>query len=81
MNHLFLEPVTEYGVSKAAATLFCQSYAATYNLPIVTLRLFSPLRAVRTKIKARPFRDTCRTAKDQSADQFTPVCEGFYLYR
>jgi nucleoside-diphosphate-sugar epimerase len=37
-----LEPVTEYGVSKAAATLFCQSYATAYNLPIITLRLFSP---------------------------------------
>ena len=37
-----LEPVSEYGVSKAAATLFCQSYATAYNLPIVTLRLFSP---------------------------------------
>jgi nucleoside-diphosphate-sugar epimerase len=37
-----LEPVNEYGVTKAAATLFCQSYAVTENLPIVTLRLFSP---------------------------------------
>ena len=37
-----LEPVTEYGVSKAAATLFCQTYATTDNLPIITLRLFSP---------------------------------------
>ena len=27
-----LEPVTEYGVSKAAATLFCQSYAAAYSV-------------------------------------------------
>jgi nucleoside-diphosphate-sugar epimerase len=37
-----LEPVNEYGVSKAAATLFCQTYAVTEKLPIVTLRLFSP---------------------------------------
>ncbi|MEN6552822.1 MAG: NAD-dependent epimerase/dehydratase family protein [Methanobacterium sp.] len=37
-----LEPVNDYGVSKAAATLFCQSIAKKYNLPITTLRLFSP---------------------------------------
>jgi nucleoside-diphosphate-sugar epimerase len=37
-----LEPVTDYGVSKAAATLFCQKTARAENLPIVTLRLFSP---------------------------------------
>jgi nucleoside-diphosphate-sugar epimerase len=37
-----LEPITGYGKSKAAATLFCQSYARKYDLPIVTLRLFSP---------------------------------------
>jgi nucleoside-diphosphate-sugar epimerase len=38
----FLEPVTDYGVSKAAATLYCQKNVVTENLPIVTLRLFSP---------------------------------------
>jgi nucleoside-diphosphate-sugar epimerase len=37
-----LKPVTDYGVSKAAATLFCQKTALTENLPVVTLRLFSP---------------------------------------
>lgn len=37
-----LEPVGDYGVSKAAATLFCRSEAIEKNLPIVTLRLFSP---------------------------------------
>ena len=37
-----LEPVTEYGASKAAATLFCQTITRTENLPVVTLRLFSP---------------------------------------
>jgi len=36
-----LEPVGDYGVSKAAAALFCQSEAAK-GLPIITLRLFSP---------------------------------------
>jgi len=37
-----LEPVTVYGVSKAAASVYCQSMARKYGLPIVTLRLFSP---------------------------------------
>lgn len=37
-----LTPVSDYGVSKAAATLYCQSEALQKNLPIVTVRLFSP---------------------------------------
>lgn len=37
-----LRPVSEYGVSKAAGTLFCQAEALKHNRPIATLRLFSP---------------------------------------
>jgi nucleoside-diphosphate-sugar epimerase len=37
-----LEPINDYGVSKACATLYCQSLAKSTQLPIVTLRLFSP---------------------------------------
>ncbi len=37
-----LEPLGDYGVSKAAATLFCRSEALQKGLPVVTLRLFSP---------------------------------------
>ncbi len=37
-----LEPLGDYGVSKAAATLFCRSEAIQKNLPIVNLRIFSP---------------------------------------
>jgi nucleoside-diphosphate-sugar epimerase len=37
-----LEPVNDYGVSKAATTLYCQSIAKREELPITTLRLFSP---------------------------------------
>ena len=37
-----LEPVNDYGVSKAAATLYCQAVARREKMPIVTLRLFSP---------------------------------------
>jgi len=37
-----LEPVNDYGISKAAATLYCQAVARNEELPIVTLRLFSP---------------------------------------
>jgi nucleoside-diphosphate-sugar epimerase len=37
-----LEPLGDYGVSKAAATLFCKSEAMKKNLPVTTIRLFSP---------------------------------------
>ena len=37
-----LEPVNDYGVSKSAATLYCQAVAIREKIPIVTLRLFSP---------------------------------------
>jgi nucleoside-diphosphate-sugar epimerase len=35
-------PIGDYGVSKVATTLFCQSEAVRKSLPIVTARLFSP---------------------------------------
>lgn len=37
-----IAPVNDYGVTKAAATLFCQKEAIRNNLPIITFRLFSP---------------------------------------
>lgn len=37
-----LEPVSNYGVSKTASTLYCQALAKRENRPIVTLRLFTP---------------------------------------
>ena len=37
-----LEPLGDYAVSKAAATLYCRSAALLKGLPIVTLRIFSP---------------------------------------
>lgn len=37
-----LEPLGDYGVSKAAATLLCQSRALEKDMPIITLRLCSP---------------------------------------
>lgn len=37
-----LAPVSDYGVSKAASTLFCQAAGKRENKPIVTLRLFTP---------------------------------------
>jgi nucleoside-diphosphate-sugar epimerase len=49
-----LEPVTEYGASKAAATLYCQTIAVTENLPIVTLRLFSPYGRYEQKSRLVP---------------------------
>lgn len=37
-----LEPYGIYGVSKAAATLYCQHRGRDAKLPVITLRLFSP---------------------------------------
>lgn len=37
-----LVPINDYGIIKTAVTLFCQKEAIRNNLPIVTLRLFSP---------------------------------------
>lgn len=37
-----LEPISLYGVTKAAATLCCQMMARATRQPIVTVRLFSP---------------------------------------
>ena len=57
-----LEPVTDYGVSKASATLFCQKNARTENLPVVTLRLFSPFGPYEQKSRLIPseFLQHCR---------------------
>ena len=37
-----LEPVNNYGVSKASSALYCQAIAKRGNRPMTTLRLFSP---------------------------------------
>jgi nucleoside-diphosphate-sugar epimerase len=36
------EPRNNYGISKVSSTLFCRSVALNENLPLITLRLFSP---------------------------------------
>lgn len=36
------EPRNQYGISKVAATLYCRSVALNENLPVITVRLFSP---------------------------------------
>ena len=37
-----LEPFSGYGATKAAADLYCHAIAKEENMPVVTLRLFSP---------------------------------------
>ena len=54
MESCLLEPVTEYGASKAAATLYCQTIACTEKLPVVTLRLFSPYGRYEQKSRLVP---------------------------
>lgn len=36
-----LKPINDYGVSKAAATLYCQKEALRLNIPLITFRLFA----------------------------------------
>lgn len=71
-----LEPVTAYGVTKSAATLYARFLGLRERLPVVTLRLFSPFgyyeeptRLVPTVIKAclggeRPKLANGRAARD-----------------
>lgn len=49
-----LEPINDYGVSKAAVSLFCQKIAKTENLPILTFRLFSPYGPFESKERFVP---------------------------
>lgn len=37
-----LEPINTYGVSKATSALYCRMMASNYDMPIATVRLFSP---------------------------------------
>jgi len=49
-----LEPLGEYGVTKAAAALYCQALAKKEGRPIVTLRLFSPFGYYEESIRLVP---------------------------
>jgi nucleoside-diphosphate-sugar epimerase len=49
-----LEPVNDYGVSKAIAALFCRTVANKRDLSIVTLRLFSPYGSFEDKSRLIP---------------------------
>lgn len=50
-----IEPINDYGVSKAASTLLCQKEAIRNNLPIITLRLFSPYGYFEEKTRLIPW--------------------------
>lgn len=49
-----LEPINDYGITKAGATLFCQKEGIKNNLPIVTLRLFTPFGYLENKSRLIP---------------------------
>lgn len=49
-----LEPINTYGVSKSAATLYCQMLAKTQKKPIATVRLFSPYGYYEDKTRLIP---------------------------
>lgn len=52
-SHL-LEPINDYGVTKAAATLYCQKEAIRNKLPMITFRLFTPFGYYENKDRLVP---------------------------
>src|SRR3989344_7366985 len=48
-------PINDYGVTKVAATLFCQKIGKTQSLPIITFRLFSPYGYYEDKNRLFPY--------------------------
>lgn len=48
------EPRNNYGISKLASTLYCQSVALNENLPVVTVRLFSPYGDYEDRLRLVP---------------------------
>lgn len=82
-----LEPVGDYGVSKAAATLLCRSEGVQKGLPVVTLRLFSPYgqwddpkRFIPYAIKSLLKRETPHFATPHSVRDFVHIDDVIDLY-
>lgn len=73
------EPVGEYGVTKAAATLFCQAEALTKGLPVVTLRLFSPYGPWDDPKRLIPFA-AARLLADEAPRLSSPRAVRDYVY-
>lgn len=49
-----IAPINDYGITKAAATLYVQKEGIRYNLPIVTYRLFTPFGYYENKNRLIP---------------------------
>lgn len=49
-----ITPINDYGVIKSAQTLYCQKEGVKENLPIITLRLFSPYGYFENKSRLIP---------------------------
>lgn len=75
----FLEPIGDYGVAKAAATMFCSSEALLKKLPVVTLRIFSPYGAWDDPSRFVP---TVATAllRGESPELSTPASVRDYIF-
>lgn len=67
-----LEPINDYGISKAVVSMFCQKIAKTENLPIVTFRLFSPYGQFESKERFIPTVIT-RMLKNEPLELSSPV--------
>ncbi|WP_143156701.1 NAD-dependent epimerase/dehydratase family protein [Caldanaerobius fijiensis] len=75
-----LEPIDDYGVAKAAATLYCQSIARRYNLPVFTLRLFSPYGYYEEPTRLIPYIITsCLRNEDIKLSNPNPVRDFIFI--
>jgi len=82
-----LEPVGDYAVAKSAATLYCRSEAVQKDLPVITLRLFSPYgpwddpkRLIPYVIKSLLRGEPLRLAKPDSVRDFVYIEDVLDIY-
>ncbi|MBU0633911.1 MAG: NAD(P)-dependent oxidoreductase [Candidatus Omnitrophica bacterium] len=73
------EPVTDYGLSKLAATLYAQLLAKRENKPIVTLRLFSPYGDYDEPTRLIPY-TSISCLKDENPKVSAASCVRDFIY-
>lgn len=72
-------PANMYGVAKLAATAYGQYYAANFNKPIVTLRLFSPFGQFDDKKRLIPY-VIAKALKNQDIEVSNPEVVRDYIH-
>ncbi|MCM8758628.1 MAG: NAD(P)-dependent oxidoreductase [Candidatus Omnitrophica bacterium] len=74
------EPIDTYGISKLSSTLYCQMKAKNENLPIATLRLFSPYGYYEEKTRLIPYViNCCLTERNPRLSSPNPVRDFVFI--